>query len=242
MLENNWEDYYNTYREKPHCFTTPVDDAPVISKMFSRLNIAVEDATSALSTLVVGVGGSKAIREYSKLFWEEISSQEDLDTLVFLDIRNFDSEDKVTLESFKGEALLIRADGTTLPFEDHSFNLVLTHCLFECLSDEQLKKVIREIDRVTMNQGLGIHTFADSGNIERFFQRSMNRLNKKRFGIDFNYRGEKDIEELLSRNNFNLVDRGMVGSGFRECQNLTIGCVKGAPSSNRKSMRAPFIV
>jgi hypothetical protein len=243
MLGNNWEDYYNTYRENSHRFTTPEDDARVISKIFYKLETVVEVSPTPLSTLVVGVGGSKAIRGYSKLFWENISSDKDLDTLVFLDIRNFDSEDKVAGKFFEKEALLVQADGTMLPFEDNSFNLVLTHCLFECLSDQQLNKIMGEIDRVTMREGLGIHTFADCNNsIERAIRRGMNKLNKRRFGIDFNYRMEKDIEELLDRNNFNLVDMGMVGSGFNECQNLTIGCVKGFHKSKRKSMKAPFIV
>jgi hypothetical protein len=241
--EKNWENYYSSYQNNPEVFTTPKDDARVISDMFFNLQETTENSPEYLSALVIGVAGSRAIREYSEIFWNGISPQEERDALTFLDIRDFDTRDRNSVKySKEGKNFLVQADGTRLPFPDNSFNLVLTHCLFECISDRELEKILGEVGRVSVDGGFGIHTFVDCNGLGAILRKGASKLRKNKFGIDFNYRTSKGVEDCLNRNSFQIVDKGMMGSGINECQNLTVGCIKRASRKKSRFKKTPFIV
>jgi hypothetical protein len=70
LREKNWENYYSSYEKDSEIFTTPKDDARVISDMFFNLQSVTENPPEYLSALVIGVGGSRAIREYSEIIWK----------------------------------------------------------------------------------------------------------------------------------------------------------------------------
>jgi hypothetical protein len=243
LREKNWENYYSSYEKDSEIFTTPKDDARVISDMFFNLQSVTENPPEYLSALVIGVGGSRAIREYSEIFWRGISPQGERDSLTFLDIRDFDTRDRnSTRYSREGKNFLVQADGTTLPFPKNSFNLVLTHCLFECISDREIEEIMTEVGRVSEDGGFGIHTFVDCNDIGAIFRKGFSKLRKKRFGIDFNYRTNREVDDCLNRNGFYIADKGMMGSGIDKCQNLIVGCVKGVSKRKSGFKRMPFVV
>jgi hypothetical protein len=241
LRENDWECYYERYREKPERFTRPIDDRDVIVNIFDRLKNSSESPPSSLRALVIGAGGSLAVREFSEIFWESISSKEE-DRLSFVDIRSFNDNDRGSVVDLNEKSFLIQGDGCTLPFEDGTFNLILTHCLFGCLSDSDLEKIMREMDRLTGKRGFGIHTFRDFDSLGKFYEKSVSFLKRKSFGITFTPRSGGEVEGLLNENNFQVMDKGIVGRGFNECQNLTVGCIKRIQRKKRRFKKMPFVV
>jgi SAM-dependent methyltransferase len=241
LRENDWECYYEKYRESPERFTRPIDDREVIVDIFDRLKNSSESPPSSLKGLVIGAGGSLAVREFSEIFWESISSQEE-DRLSFVDIRSFKENDKESVVDLNEKSFLIQGNGCTLPFEDGAFNLIFTHCLFECLSNPDLAKIMREMDRVTEKRGFGIHTFRDFDSLGKFYEKSVSFLKRKSFGVTFTPRLVGEVEGMLNENNFQVMDKGLVGKGFNECQNLTVGCVKRIERKKRRFKKRPFVV
>lgn len=243
MTESNWEYFYEEYNREKKDFAVPREDAVVVSRMFSKLENSVESPPSQLNALVIGVAGQKAIKETCENFWENISIDNENDNLFILDVRNFDNKDRREINLIGNDrTFLIQGNGCKLPFEDTSFNLVLTHCLFPCLNDEDLRLLIKEIDRVTVRRGLGIHTFRSCSDIEKFYSNSLRGLKRKKYGIKYYDRSEKEMEGILNSNNFQIMNKGAVGDGFIDSKNLTVGCEKRVLREKKRFKKMLFIV
>lgn len=238
---DNWDRYYDTYNSKTEKFTTPSDDSEVIRRTFATLK-PVFEKEQPLSALVLGVAGSRSVADYSNVFWDGFSRDNEEDRLFFLDMRQFGEGDKMAVESAHEKSFLVQADGKRIPFQENSFNLVLTHCLFDCINDSSMENMLKEVDRVTIEGGLGIHTFVDCSKVGKLFRRNISKLRVAEFGIDFHYRTVDEVEQILNKNNFQIFDMGLMGVGLNSCANLTVGCIKVPKSRVKKFPLSPFVV
>lgn len=238
--EENWDKYYEAYSNRRERFSVVNEDLPVLRRMYEKLGCIFEKEHEPLSALVLGAAGPRSIHDFSALFWNDISQNNGEDKLTFLDMRGFDEKDKEEANLCENETLLIRANGMQLPFEDGSFNLVLTHCLFECIDDSTLKNIVKELERVTTEKGIGIHTFADCQKSTKRIRRFKSIIRKHKYGISFHYRDLREIEEILNENKFQIIDVGFVGFGLSELENLTVGCFKVSEKRKEKFPFPPF--
>ena len=227
MREANIADYTEAYqyRKVPASFSWPKDDAPVISRTF--FSLASIEKPKSLNALVLGVGGPKAAKRIAEIFWEDISRGNSEDTLTMVDIRQFLQRDCDAVgEDYLDRTFLLQEDARNLSFNDKSFNLVLTHCFFPCFKDEDLYKVLEEINRVTVDNGLGIHTFRSTFVLGRGLRRVWSALDTKRTGCKYYDRSDSKMEELLNSNGFEVKKMMSMGIGREDCINLTLGCIK----------------
>jgi ubiquinone/menaquinone biosynthesis C-methylase UbiE len=227
MREGNIANYTEAYqyRKVPASFLSPKDDAPVISSTFSSL--ASIEKPKSLNALVLGVGGPKAARRIAEIFWEDISRGNSEDTLTMVDIRDFLERDYDAVgEDYLDRTFLLQEDARDLSFDDESFNLVLTHCFFPCLRDEDLYEVLEEINRVTVDNGLGIHTFRSTSLLGRGVRRVWSALDMKKTGCKYYDRSDGKMEELLNSNGFEIKKMMSMRRSIEDCINLTLGCIK----------------
>lgn len=226
MREAEILNYSNVYqdREVPASFSSPKDDAPAIIRTYSVLESMEKPAR--INALVLGVGDFEAIKKINNIFWHDISNGGFDDSLTIVDIRSFSEKDRLVLgDPYIDRTFLQQADARELPFEDNSFNLVLTHCFFPCFRNEDLESVLEEIDRVTVPRGMGIHTFRDTLFTGRALRRIWSSLDSKRAGCVYFDRSRGKMETFLNRNNFEIVSMRSM-QGYASCENLTVGCVK----------------
>lgn len=243
MREANIADYTEAYqyRKVPASFSWPKDDAPVISRTF--FSLASIEKPKSLNALVLGVGGPKAAKRIAEIFWEDISRGNSEDTLTMVDIRQFLQRDCDAVgEDYLDRTFLLQEDARNLSFNDKSFNLVLTHCFFPCFKDEDLYKVLEEINRVTVDNGLGIHTFRSTSLFDRGLRKVWFTLNPKKAGCEYYDRTDSQMEELLNRSGYEIVNIRTMGRGFSDCENLTLGCIKKEEHEIRKYSGGIYIV
>lgn len=236
---DNYTSVYQ-YRKVPVSFSCPKDDAPVITRTYSVLE-SMESPTK-VDALVLGVGGPKAVRKINNIFWESISNQNADNTLTIVDIRDFLEKDYLAISGeYSDRTFLQQADARNLPFEDNSFNLVLTHCFFPCLRDDNLKEVLEEIERVIVYGGFGIHTFRQTFFTGRAIRRLWSSLNSSRAGTVYFDRSINKMERMLNNNSFRIVSMRSK-RGFASCENLTVGCIKTPKEEIGKYDEGLFLV
>lgn len=215
--EQNWTKYHKIYARHPEMFVTPENDRWPISKISYVLGLPFND--EKFDSLVLGVGGPVAVHEYTTLYPEVVRPSNGYgvnDNLFFTDIRPFSKNDKTQSK----DNPLFRSDGTVLPFKEGQLDLVMTHCLFDCIDNDELRNILKEMQRVTKLGGYGIHTFCLPSLWERIFKRPFVNM-KPILGIEYHTRTEKDILRCFANSGFQIIDLATDDNNYR----LTVGCI-----------------
>ena len=171
-----------------------------------------------LDILVVGTAGAESTKHHVTMWPGILRSPQSSDTLTICDTCELPlaASQKMLSEHQPVHTIqTVQADGTQLPFTNGSFDIVVTHCLFECIDDDTLYRLVQECGRVTRGAGIDLHCVVRIRSRAReLLERFSQGHREDRYGIRFRLRREVFYNTLFERAGLSVLSHGQ--DTFRE--------------------------
>lgn len=175
-----------------------------------------------LNILVLGTAGEISTSQHLGL-WEDIERRGiGTDSFWVVDYSGIPLRHSTYLAKTKSrrDLTFVQANGVHLPFVQDTFDVIVTHFLFDCLSESTSKLILDECERVTRMDGFNLHCVSvEDSKILRFLaNRVFGNKARSKLGVNFNTRPSQEYGDWFRDAGFEIMvaraDENCVGTVY----------------------------